>query len=1405
MADSMPNSAPAAPSPQNTAPQAPAGSIFDPASGGAFGASSGSVFAPGSADPFSSTTLDTLMGRAQHLITKSGDKMTLNLDPDHKKDPSIINVLERAMDVEKVKQLDGGKALLDYERKSREGRRGFGEAISEFGVKDVPFVGDFVGAAVSIREMRRIGDTFKRLENHEEVSDQDLVYARLYLASQERQQQESKWGTLGDMLHGFATMGAEMWLGAQAGALIAAPFAAGTEAATLGVGTPVALGEEVVGVAAGASVGLVRGVGKWFAKRAVDKAAKEYVTRQIEKNILKLTSEAAGKDFAKVAMQRLKSGAKQLVTEAPLKAAGYAGLKLAAGAAVNAQTDGDPFSSRAQYEKEIEGVLNHNDRLVKHAQAFSLADQFMNYYMMTAGEGLGKLLSIPMIPVRKAAGMAIENAPAVQRYAKLIEETWGKPEELRARQMALDAMTPAERAKHVSTLGMWAVNQMVEHNINLETVGRNFNQMGYHGWFVGISQQRYGSFLRGLYGSDGDDPGLQNAWKKMWPTKDQLFSEAISFAIPIAVMQATARMQQMKSLGGLGVTRQAAGMRAGQRVVGEGGAFLTLYGEPAEEAAPGVAGEKPADKLQLRKDDLNLYVDTLMEASERERPVANNGATVMQRVAKASLKALDFAVSGNFDAFRNRGSLDRMALDYGLHPDFVRRISQFEEAETKRVRDGLIAKRTAPRSEAEAQAIPDSDVGFEKIRASKEVQEAKRAYAQTLVSQYAAARGRIALAHSDIESLAKKYGVNSREVADQVKKEAADKTIDVWDHGNGFTKTIIRRTVDGKSALNAVAQAARDALGPARAIDIHKLSLDTLRGLESLPSVPLTPKLVAGDREELMRMALATAPHMVDDLDGLHEFILLTHALRRAPGRPTMLKLTEASGATGWVTLFPKDDGTYRTIPHPGHEAWFDSLYSGKPPELPKDELIKQYQARGLSPEEQTMKIDFLRAGTHIAADDVVRLLHEVGYDPVTAGKDGEAYMKGYIAQLALAKGSGSVADAAREYVKVAQDRAKNFLMQLWDTNEAGIHHTIGGEDLWSFTVGGMSTGPGHAYVSLPSNLKARNAASSLVEEILESAGYAAHGGADGKSHHREYHQVYFKELASLAARAISDLRETKPKVAEQLEQIVKLLSSASDVNYSADALSKTVGTMLFGHGDASVTDPHGQRMAMAAGWSELRQRVMKDGGTPEKPGLRELTAGFMSKYAAEVLGWGKKVSFADFPQEFFPKDAANGFQMPRVGGNDGPILRPLQDFHSLEGYRIAGEQALENKMKENREKAAGANVDPLTEQNKAHEAADVERQRLESERKAREQKDAEEAKFGKPTPADAGFASEDAAKEAHEKEKIGKESLDEFLLRKFCMSGESVPSPDKAQVAPAEEVKTPRQKRKRPLDKVGD
>ena len=111
------------------------------------------------------------------------------------------NVFGKVMSREQLLSSDAGRRLVVLMEEMRNGhRRSFADAMSEWSLSDAPFM-SLVGAiGKSAAEAVAVSDAFHKWSNGEELTDDEAIKARLYMAEQERAAKGTWGSTVGDII-----------------------------------------------------------------------------------------------------------------------------------------------------------------------------------------------------------------------------------------------------------------------------------------------------------------------------------------------------------------------------------------------------------------------------------------------------------------------------------------------------------------------------------------------------------------------------------------------------------------------------------------------------------------------------------------------------------------------------------------------------------------------------------------------------------------------------------------------------------------------------------------------------------------------------------------------------------------------------------------------------------------------------------------------------------------------------------------------------------------------------------------------------------------------------------------------------------------------------------------------------
>ena len=119
-------------------------------------------------------------------------------------DPNYVlsaNVFGKVMSREQLLSSDAGRRLVVLMEEMRNGhRRSFADAMSEWSLSDVPFMSLVGAVGKSAADAVAVSDAFHKWSNGEELTDDEAIKARLYMAEQERAAKGTWGSTVGDII-----------------------------------------------------------------------------------------------------------------------------------------------------------------------------------------------------------------------------------------------------------------------------------------------------------------------------------------------------------------------------------------------------------------------------------------------------------------------------------------------------------------------------------------------------------------------------------------------------------------------------------------------------------------------------------------------------------------------------------------------------------------------------------------------------------------------------------------------------------------------------------------------------------------------------------------------------------------------------------------------------------------------------------------------------------------------------------------------------------------------------------------------------------------------------------------------------------------------------------------------------
>ncbi len=133
----------------------------------------------------------------------------------------FLNVFGKRMEREELEQTDVGRKLIEHIGQERAGRAGFWEGVRRGGLmKLVPFLNDVAAVGMTIKDTVETKKTFEKLYNKENVTPEELLKARYFIAASKRESEQTKWGMLGGIISQAPAFAFEIFLSAGLGTAV---------------------------------------------------------------------------------------------------------------------------------------------------------------------------------------------------------------------------------------------------------------------------------------------------------------------------------------------------------------------------------------------------------------------------------------------------------------------------------------------------------------------------------------------------------------------------------------------------------------------------------------------------------------------------------------------------------------------------------------------------------------------------------------------------------------------------------------------------------------------------------------------------------------------------------------------------------------------------------------------------------------------------------------------------------------------------------------------------------------------------------------------------------------------------------------------------------------------------------
>ncbi len=546
-----------------------------------------------------------------------------------------FNILGKAMTRQDLEKYDSGKQYLASVEADKKGVRGFGEAVTDFDRTNLPGVGGVLG----IKQTLAVKDTFRKLNDGEDVSDEERVQAAATWQDMQRKSAEGVSGIVGDVLRQMPGFAAEIGIYSALGSVALGP-----------------------GTAAGGIFGFFKGASGIVAKPIVNMAVRRMATKLALKETEKAGSEVlasiAGKAFAESYMGKIGSSAKYMLDAG----ATITLQKVATQAAANILQGENLLENNFSAQRRLERVMSgSNDEQETLSRMMGLGNDFVE----NASEMAGPMLDAAFAPVTGKLLTMAGRTPGEPTAAWMNRILYGKPIE---GDLAKEAarVASAKRMQNASFLGGMAAKLAETKLISLDKAYARLQKLGYHGWAEEIGEERVGDFMKGFMGVSGTDDegnpewGVRNAFEQLVPSMKQLEAEAIAFAIPLVTV-AWAKRGQVALRGGYTKSAQEVDTMIRGSVPGDSVSVAETY-----DAATGEKGEPVVTPSVERGEQPTIKetVDAAVARYNSEDEAKPLG--LMGNVMSRALTLVESVVTGQFSLHPNTSPSARLLADHGI-------------------------------------------------------------------------------------------------------------------------------------------------------------------------------------------------------------------------------------------------------------------------------------------------------------------------------------------------------------------------------------------------------------------------------------------------------------------------------------------------------------------------------------------------------------------------------------------------------------------------------------------------------------------------------------------------------------------------------------------------------------------
>lgn len=909
------------------------------------------------------------------------------------------------------------------------------------------------------------------------------------------------------------------------------------------------------------------------------------------------TSEAHVAELAKMKWYQVASrGAEQATVGAIYQGSMYAGLDIAGQSLANVAAGQGPLDGRAAADKRLAAAMTGDERLGKYAEALAMGDVFRSYITLKSGEGLGNIADgLVGRPVKSILGSVTPKQ--WKDYGDMITKRYGDASRMRANvtgfgQEAVErglegGAKEAARAKGVTAFGWWMMNHMAENNVDASRAWEVLRGMGYTGWKDMMLLSAEGRFVGGLYGAEGGEPGLRQAWEQFKQGPDELMGDAIAFALPSIGVLGLAHLGSSKYLGGRGSIMK----EQVNNVVD----YLDLYKQGnginvVEDNEGGLAIHR---EKQARADGTMPLTEGIASREKAIDAVEAGAAAYVQpkgemkafqRAAQGVVKMAQFIITADPS---HMWSPSQQLFNAGIHEDIYRIAA--------REKDAIIKEH--PRQKAiDAGRDPDAadvvDISHAKAMADPEVQKAVRERIGSLLDEIQASRGAASITRKEFDKLLE--GADARAVANKLHKAEEDGLIYKVDLGGGHF--YYSRAVDGKPEE----QAAKDAVDAAAKRVLQRIGFGTDRFLEEGP-------VTRGDDGTSGGIRLDAGMKPTDDMAveylrktgrgfasqeeinfARNETLPRLQAMDRQKLFQTSTGRFAAVMDGGKLRLHPMDGRAIEFSKRPENGSLKTDRFENA------DQAFGKLGAMGLDPSPLEVPVYVVDHRANLA-ESPSRLLREHWTGVYESEKAAEAAYSEYLRAKKAVETAGPKNEAAmkmaKEVLREVQARDELLFWSLGEQQNAlGRAVMLRGKKYYRQEIGGLNY-PDKIVTTMPTKMRGGRSLAHSAEEFREQRRRVS-GKYDeaGRPLMHPTEIAAFSKAADIAGR-VRDNPESSKNEVRDAEKLVAMFSVASP-HLNLDAYSK-LSLMLEGWADHSAI--HGQDWAMSAGLAAVRRQIASD------------------------------------------------------------------------------------------------------------------------------------------------------------------------------------------------------------------